>query len=153
MATYGKLKSDNTIEYMPDVLVYQDVTYKKFDGEFPIEVIHGCGYKEIVNTNPPEQQLPKDYHWESHWIEKEETIETAWVMVEDDTTPEQRRSNAYQTRPMIEFGNGIITVDEARNICEEYVYEDTERAQAIITELRAKITAAKQAIREEYPNA
>ena len=153
MAVYGKLNSETKeIEYMPNVLVVDDITYVKYDNEFPIEIIHEAGYKEVVTSNPPEEHLEEDHYWESSWKETKLKITQKWAQVEDDTTPIQRRQNAYQNKPIIEFGNEIITVDEARNLCNEYIYDGTERATEIITELSAKIANAKQQIRELYPD-
>ena len=61
---------------------------------------------------------------------------------------EERRKAAYETEPIIEYDGGLITVDEAREICLEYWFENTERANEIVLELTDKITAAKNAIRE-----
>ena len=60
---------------------------------------------------------------------------------------EDRRKQAYETEPIIEYNGGLITVDEARNICLEYYFESTERAVEIVDELTAKITDAKEQIR------
>lgn len=142
---YGKLVNDH-IEYAPIDGVFNDIIYKPV----PEEILIENGYKEIVNIPMPTDHLEKDHHWESSWEETKKKITQVWVQVEDDTTPIQRRQNAYATRPMIEFGNEIITVDEARSICNEYMYDGTERAKEIITELSVKIAEAKEAIRQEY---
>lgn len=65
-----------------------------------------------------------------------------------EISPEQRREIAYETEPIIEYNGAMITVDAARNVCMEYDYEDTDRARLIVTELIAKITEAKETIRE-----
>ena len=60
------------------------------------------------------------------------------------------RRKAYESEPIVEYGGNLITVDEARNICMEYEFETTDRAIGIVSELMAKITAAKEAIRARY---
>ena len=74
--------------------------------------------------------------------------------VEDGVFPavsaEINRRNAYENDRVIDYGGDLITVDEARNICMEYEFETTDRAMGIVSELMAKITAAKEAIRARY---
>lgn len=149
MAQYAKFIDKHTLDYARmSEMVFDNVIYKPV----PVSVLVANGYKEVVTQPTPSTELEKDHHWESKWSNTAEAIVQVWYQVEDDTTPPQRRQNAYATRPMIEFGNDIITVDEARNICGEYMYDGTEKAAQIIAELSAKIAAAKEAIREEYPD-
>lgn len=60
---------------------------------------------------------------------------------------EDIRRYAYEHDAVIEYEGKLITVDEARNICLEYFFESTERAQDIVDELTQKITDAKEQIR------
>ena len=61
---------------------------------------------------------------------------------------EERRRRAYETEQIISYGDTMLTVDAAREICSEYMCEDTDRARQIVSELTEKITVAKAAIRE-----
>lgn len=143
----AKFINEHQIEYASRDGVFNGIKYKPT----PDSILEANGYYLVENTPVPEEHLPYDYHWEWKWTNTNPIIKV-WEQVEDDTTPVQRRQNAYATRPIIEFGNEIITVDEARNICNEYQYDGTERAQQIIAELSVKIAEAKEAIREEYPD-
>ena len=136
---------------IPDTVVVEGVTYVRKYGEYPEEIANSLGYYEVV-YNPTPSEPEKDHHWVGDFTLSENKWVQTWTQVEDSTTPPQRRENAYKTRKCIEFGNGLLTVDEARNLCAEYQYDGTERATDIIIELSGKIADAKEAIREEYPD-
>lgn len=60
------------------------------------------------------------------------------------------RENAYNTQAIIEWGGGLLTVTQAAQKWQYYAAEgDYEKTD----ELTGKIAAAKQTIREQYPDA
>ena len=59
------------------------------------------------------------------------------------------REHEYETRKCIEWNGEMLTIDEANKMYWEYMIENRTD---ITDELQAKIIAAKQAIREEYPD-
>lgn len=58
------------------------------------------------------------------------------------------RERAYETEKLVNFENEILTVDEANKKWQEYQAEGNTKA----TELTALISAAKNRIREQYPD-
>lgn len=67
---------------------------------------------------------------------------------EPELTPAQKRENAYNTDPIIEWDGQNITVTEAAQQWEYYAAEGSDKATTL-TEL---IAAAKAKIREQYPD-
>lgn len=65
-----------------------------------------------------------------------------------DTTPTQQREKAYNTQPIIEWEGQTLTVTQAAQKWQYYAAEGSARAD----ELQALIAAAKQTIREQYPD-
>lgn len=63
-------------------------------------------------------------------------------------TARELRERAYETRKVITFDGETLTVDEANKRWQEYQAENSEKA----SELTALIAAAKEAIREEFPD-
>lgn len=141
--SYAKIISEISIEYAPNAVTIDRTTYFMPTSEQYAEF----SYYPVDDTPRPEGMF-YSYTWEM----VDGKVTRVWHEEPDTRTPAEKRGYAYETEPIIEYGDGIITVDEARNICDEYAYEDTDRAKEIVAELVAKITAAKQAIREEYPD-
>lgn len=67
-------------------------------------------------------------------------------------TPSQKREKAYETEPLIEYQGQTLTVDAAVTLAQHYMFENTETAENIVTELEELITQAKQEIRKRYPD-
>ena len=68
---------------------------------------------------------------------------------ESALTPAQQREEAYNTQPIIEWDGELLTVTQAAQKWQYYAAEgDTAKAE----ELTALIAAAKQTIREQYPD-
>lgn len=64
-------------------------------------------------------------------------------------SPAQQREEAYNTQPIIEWDGELLTVTQAAQKWQYYAAEgDTAKAE----ELTALIAAAKQTIREQYPD-
>ena len=68
---------------------------------------------------------------------------------EPDPTPSQLRENAYNTQAIISFGGEMLTVTQAS---QKWQYYAAEGNTAKTDELTALIAAAKQTIREQYPD-
>ena len=64
-------------------------------------------------------------------------------------TPAQQRKEAYTTQAVIAWNGEMLTVNEAAQEWQYYAAENNTKAD----ELSVLITAAKQAIREQYPDA
>ena len=65
-----------------------------------------------------------------------------------ELTPAQRRENAYNTEAVIEWDGDVITVTAAAQLWQYYAAEGSLKADA----LTALIAAAKEQIREKYPD-
>lgn len=140
---YAKIITPTKIGYAPNAVTIGRTTHFAPTAEQYAE----AGYCPVVDTPKPDGDF-----WRYEWELIDGKVTRVWIEVPDTRTPAEKREYAYETEPIIEYGDGIITVDDARKICDEYAYEDTDRARSIVAELTAKITAAKQAIREEYPD-
>ncbi len=64
------------------------------------------------------------------------------------TAPAEQRESAYNTQPCVEWDGGLLTVTEAAQKWAYYAAEGSVKAD----ELRTLIAAAKQSIREQYPD-
>lgn len=77
---------------------------------------------------------------------------TKWVPGEvpapKTLAPAQQREEAYNTRPLIEWDAEMLTVTQAATKWYYYAAEGSAKAD----ELQALIAAAKQTIREQYPD-
>lgn len=67
---------------------------------------------------------------------------------EPEPTPAEKREEAYNTEKLIEWDGKTLTVTEAATLWQYYAAEGSETAD----ELTALIAAAKQTIREKYPD-
>lgn len=65
-----------------------------------------------------------------------------------ERTPAEKREEAYNTQPLIEWEGGLLTVTQAATKWQYYAAEGSENAD----ELKTLIAAAKQTIREQYPD-
>lgn len=83
-----------------------------------------------------------------HWVyDPESGIFTEPVTA--TPAPAEQRENAYNTQAIIEWEGGMLTVTQAATKWQYYAAEaDTAKAD----ELTALISAAKQTIREQYPD-
>ena len=63
-------------------------------------------------------------------------------------TPAQQREEAYNTQPLVEWDGDMLTVTQAAQKWQYYAAEGSAKAD----ELQTLITAAKQTIREQYPD-
>ncbi len=63
-------------------------------------------------------------------------------------TPTQQREKAYDTQPIVEWEGEQMTVTQAAQKWQYYAAEGSTKAD----ELQALIAAAKQTIREQYPD-
>ena len=84
-------------------------------------------------------------------VEKVMTVTkwTPWEVPEPETlTSTQQREQAYNTQPVIEWEGEMLTVTQAATKWQYYAAEGSAKAD----ELQALIAAAKQRIREQYPD-
>lgn len=63
-------------------------------------------------------------------------------------TPTQQRETAYNTQPLIEWDGETLTVTQAAQKWQYYAAESSTKAD----ELQTLIAAAKQSIREQFPD-
>lgn len=68
--------------------------------------------------------------------------------IEPESTPAEQREDAYNTQPLIEWDGEMLTVTQAAQKWQYYAAEGSTKAD----ELRVLIAAAKQTIREQYPD-
>jgi len=68
-----------------------------------------------------------------------------------ESTPEERRQQAYQTEQIIEWYGDMITVDRAKDLWLYYAAEGYPK-EIITDELEPKIHFAKEDIRARYPD-
>ena len=68
---------------------------------------------------------------------------------EPEPTPAQQRENSYNTEKVIEWGGEMLTVTEAS---QKWQYYAAEGNTAKTDELTTLIAAAKETIRQQYPD-
>ena len=89
----------------------------------------------------------REYHENTHAVlsyNEEQGIHWEYIPF----TNAELREKAYETEKLVNFENEILTVDEANKKWQEYQAEGNTKA----TELTALISAAKNRIREQYPD-
>lgn len=67
-------------------------------------------------------------------------------------TGKEKREVAYAEEFRIKYDGEELSVNAAEQKALFYLFEDTDTAKAIVAELKTLITAAKEAIRAEYPD-
>jgi len=111
-------------------------------GEGPFKTDEQIGVSEAIYdalTN-----LPANYVEDSGEIVSVEPL----PIPESDLAPAQQRENEYETNSLIEWEGENITVDQANIIFLRYFAESNPKAG----EIQALITAAKESIRQMYPD-
>lgn len=118
------------------------------------------GYKPIFDTPQPEQTDDGTAaYYISNWEERDGKIIKVWfeeippesdpVPTSPELTPAEKRELAYNTIACVDWDGNMLTVTQAAQQWEYYAAEGrTDKADAITT----LIAAAKQCIREQYPN-
>lgn len=89
----------------------------------------------------------REYHENTHAVlsyNEEQGIHWEYIPF----TNAELRERAYETEKLVNFENEILTVDEANKKWQEYQAEGNTKA----TELTVLISAAKNRIREQYPD-
>lgn len=123
-------------------------------------IYESVGYKPIIDTPQPEQ--PEDgptAYYTSHWEEQDGQIVRVWEEAEPpepehvptprELTPAEKRELAYNTVACIEWDGTMLTVTQEAQQWAYYAAEGNTAKTDTLTEL---IAAAKQAIREQYPD-
>ena len=85
---------------------------------------------------------------DQNWIYDQETGEFSAPAL-DQPTPAQLREEAYNTQGIISFGGEMLTVTQAS---QKWQYYAAEGNTAKTDELTALIAAAKETIREQWPD-
>lgn len=89
----------------------------------------------------------REYHENTHAVlsyNEEQGIHWEYIPF----TNAELREKAYETEKLVNFENEILTVDEANKKWQEYQAEGNTKS----TELTVLISAAKNRIREQYPD-
>lgn len=69
--------------------------------------------------------------------------------IEPVLTPKELREKAYETDKIISWDDSMLTVDEAEDLFMKYFAEGKEEVYSVLRDL---ISAAKDYIREQYPD-
>ena len=139
--TYGKLV-DGELVLAPKNITIGNVTYKPATEAAYIQ----AGYKEVAYAPYPTD----GNEYQSTYKEMKKQIAQIWKLVRE-LTPSERREIAYQSEECCVFQEKNYTCDALESLYYKYFAEDGK--DAICAEIKAVITAGKEHIREEYPDA
>jgi len=109
-----------------------------------------AGYLPVVEVTTTEEG-----YYTAHWAEQEGQIAQVWepadppVTDEDILTAAQQREQAYNTAPVIPWGNSMLTVTEA---AQQWAYYAAEGDEDKTDALTALIAQAKADIRAQWPD-
>ena len=125
-----RLKDNIVVEIIPEYAL-------------PVEKWYGKAFAEHCMEAPDEVN--------QNWLYNPETgVFNEPVAETEPITPAQQREEAYNTQAVIEWGGDMLTVTQAAQLWQYYAAEgDFEKTD----ELTGQIAAAKQMIREQYPDA
>ena len=120
-------------------------------------IYESVGYHPIVDTPMPEPEDGTEVYYASHWEEINGEIVRVWtetdppepVTVPQELTPSEHREQAYNTVASVEWDGDMLTVTQA---AQQWTYYAAEGRTDKTDKLTALIAAAKQAIREQYPD-
>lgn len=124
-----RLKDNIVVEIIPEYAL-------------PVEKWYGAAFAEQCMEAPDEV--------EQNWAYNPETGSFVEPVApgQEPRTPAQRREEAYNTQPLVEWEGEHLTVTQAAQKWQYYAAEGSEKAD----ELQALIATAKQTIREQYPD-
>lgn len=122
-----RLKDNIVVEIIPEYAL-------------PVEKWYGSAFAEQCLEAPDEV--------EQNWAYNPETGAFSVSVEPEPLTPAQQRETAYNTQPIIEWEDKQLTVTQAATKWQYYAAEGSTKAD----EVQALIAAAKQAIREQYPD-
>lgn len=126
-----RLKNNVVVEIIPEYAL-------------PVEKWYGAAFAELCMEAPDEVNQNWLYNPETGVFVEPVAVET------EPINPAQQREEAYNTQAVIEWGNDMLTVTQAAQLWQYYAAEgDYEKTD----ELTGQIAAAKQTIREQYPDA
>lgn len=100
---------------------------------------------KVVNTIVADEDFVAEYCAENGYTHAE-IPETKTEPV--TPAPSEQREEAYNTQPIVEWEGQMLTVTQAAQKWQYYAAEGSAKAD----ELQALIGAAKQSIREQYPD-
>jgi len=150
---YAKIV-DGKLFVAPNPLSFAGVrTYNPPDALFV-----SAGFLPVEDTPYPDD----GGYYLSHWEEQDCKIVRVWSEVvlpepepepkpipTPELTPAQKREQAYNTEPVIEWDGNFLTVTQAAQQWAYYAAEGDEYKSGALTALIAR---AKQDIRERYPD-
>lgn len=123
-----RLKDNVVVEIIPEYAL-------------PVEKWYGAAFAEQCMEAPDEV--------EQNWVYDPETgTFSEPIKIEAELNPTQQREQAYNTLPIIEWDGEMLTVTQAATKWQYYAAEGSTKAD----ELQVLIAAAKQSIREQYPD-
>ena len=125
------------------------MTYKGLPDDFPFpvdgEIVLCDDNGFVMRTDKAEDYLRQTFH--DGALTLTNVVEAAGEPVH--LTAEQKREEAYNTQPVIEWGGEMLTVTQASQKWQYYAAEgDTEQATALTT----LIAEAKKEIRAQWPD-
>lgn len=151
---YGKLINGNIVPAPNPLHVNRGMIYNPSG-----YIYESVGYKPIVDTPVPEPEEGTEVYYTSHWEEQDGKIVRVWtetgppepetVPVSRELTPAEKRKLAYNTNLVIEWASDMLTITQA---AQQWTYYAAEGRTDKTDKLTALIAAAKQAIREQYPD-
>ena len=149
---YGKLIDGNIVPAPNPLHVNRGMIYNPSG-----YIYESVGYKPIVDTPVPESEDGTEVYYTSHWEEQDGKIVRVWtetdppepVTVPQELTPSEHREQAYNTVASVEWDGDMLTVTQA---AQQWQYYAAEGRTDKTDKLTALIAAAKQAIREQYPD-
>lgn len=151
---YGKLIDGNIVPAPNPLHVNQNMIYNPSG-----YIYESVGYKPIVDTPVPESEDGTEVYYTSHWEEQDGKIVRVWtetdppepepVPVPRELTPAEKRELAYNTVACVEWDGDMLTVTQA---AQQWAYYAAEGRTDKTDALTVLIAAAKQAIREQYPD-
>ena len=143
---YGKLINGQLVPAPNPLHVNRGLVYNPGGGLY-----EAAGYRPIMDTPRPEQpEGGSSVCYTSHWEERDGKIVRVWAeQAKTEPAPSEKRELAYNTLPCVEWDGDRITVTKA---AQKWQYYAAEGSTARTAELTALISAAKAAIREQYPD-
>ena len=149
---YGKLIDGNIVLASNPLHINRGMIYNPSG-----YIYESVGYKPIVDTPVPESEDGTEVYYTSHWEEQDGKIVRVWtetdppepVTVPQELTPSEHREQAYNTVASVEWDGDMLTVTQA---AQQWAYYAAEGRTDKTDALTVLIAAAKQAIREQYPD-
>lgn len=141
---FGEVEVEEVTHYR-DVEVLREVTKTRQVPQYDEE---GNPLPEMATEEYTEEELVTEQEPYTVMTVTKWTPGEIPAPVEPVLTAAEQRENAYNTRPLIDWEGETLTVTQAATKWQYYAAEGSEKAD----ELQTLIAAAKQTIREQYPD-